>query len=100
MPRVVLVRNSTRSDDLATLNTARCKFFFIAVSTVNLLVSWDETFGADRRFTCHAAETFFMPLSRLVLHLLVAGSENFAATVTTGGELGVIARTAEDLVHF
>ena len=57
---------------LAALDAAGGKLLLVAGGTVNLLLARDERLGAYGRLAHAAAETFLVPLPRLVLHLLRA----------------------------
>jgi hypothetical protein len=62
------------------------------------LFTGNETLSTNGYFAYTTAETFFVPLPCLVFHLLRSGSEDFVATVTSGGELFVITTPAVDPV--
>jgi len=76
VPRLVLVRHAARRDDLFALDAARCELLLVAASAVYLLLPWDEGLGANGGPAHHATEALLVPLPRLVLHLLVASSED------------------------
>lgn len=76
VPGLVLVRHAARSDDLVALDAAGGELLLVAASAVDLLLPGDEALGADSGLAHHAAEALLVPLARLVLHLLVAGSED------------------------
>ena len=86
VPRVITISDSTLSDDLKNLNktnddalskalnlialdTLGGELFFITFGTVDVVLLWDERFGADGVFASAADETFLVPLTGLVLHL-------------------------------
>lgn len=99
MPGLVLVGHTARGDDLVALDASCSELVLVAGGAVDLLVPRDEAFGSDGRLAHAAAEAFLVPLPGLVFHLLVACPEDLSAAVTARGELGVIARAAEYLVH-
>jgi len=76
VPGLVLVRHAARRDDLVALDAARCELLLITPSAVYLLLPWDEGLGANGGPAHHATEALLVPLARLVLHLLVASSED------------------------
>jgi hypothetical protein len=57
---------------LVAFDTASSKFFLVAGGTVDFLLTRDEALGAYGSFAYTATETFLMPLTCLVLHLLRA----------------------------
>lgn len=72
VPRLVLVRHSPGGDHLVAFYTPGCKFLFVAASTVDLLLTRNETLGANWALAHATCKTFLVPLSRLVFHLLGA----------------------------
>jgi len=58
--------------NLVAFDTACSKLFFVAGGTVDFLLARDEALGAYGSFAYTATETFLMPLTCLVLHLLRA----------------------------
>jgi hypothetical protein len=98
MPRLILISDTTTCDYLVAFDTARSKLFLIAGGTVDFLLAGDEALGAYGSFAYTATETFLMPLTCLVLHLLRAGSEDLAASIAAGGKLGIVAIATVDLV--
>jgi len=99
VPGLVLVRHAARRDDLVALNAAGGELLLVAGGAVDLLLARDKALGADGRPAHHAAEALLVPLARLVLHLLIACTEDLAAAVTAGGELSVVAGPAVNLLH-
>lgn len=99
MPWLVLICHAAAGDDLVALNTPGGKLVLVTSGTINLLLARDEALRADRILADHAAKALLVPLSGLVFHLLSASTEDLAASITTTGELGVIAVAAVDLVH-
>lgn len=61
---------------LVAFDTSSSKLFLIAGGTVDFLLARDEALGAYGSFAYTATETFLMPLTGLVLHLLCACSTN------------------------
>lgn len=82
VPRLVLVRDAAAGDHLVAFDTPRGEFFFVALGAVDLLFPGNEALRSYGGLADHAAETFFVPLSRLVFHFLSSCSEDFMATVT------------------
>lgn len=70
VPRIVLVRHSSRSDDLTTLDAPSRELLLVAASAVNVLFPWNEGLRSDWGFARATTETLFVPLSGLVLHFL------------------------------
>lgn len=99
MPWVVLVGHTARGDDLTALDASSSELLLVAARTVDLLLTRDEALGADGGLAHTATEALLVPLTGLVLHLLVACSEDLSTSVAPGGELSIIARTTEDLLH-
>lgn len=99
VPRFVLVSYATGRDDLVALDAAGSKLLLVASGAVYLLLSRDERLGANGCLADDATEAFFMPLPRLVLHLLVTSPEDLGATIAAGCELSIVARAAVDLLH-
>lgn len=99
VPRLVLVGHAATRDNLVALDAAGCEFLLVAGGAVDLLFTRDEALGSYGCLAHTAAEALLVPLACLVLHLLCAGSEDLAAAVAAGGELGVIAVAAVDLVR-
>lgn len=99
VPRLVLVCHAALRDDLVALDAAGSELILVASRAVDLLLAGDKAPGADGVLAHHAAETLLVPLPGLVLHLLGASAEDLAASITTAGELRVIAVTAVDLVE-
>ena len=54
----------------SALDAASGKLFLVATRAVDILFARDKRLGADWRFAHEAAETFLVPLSALVFHLL------------------------------
>lgn len=98
MPWLVLVCHTSTCDDLGALDTSSGEFLFIAAGAKDLLFARDKALRANRGLANYAAEAFLVPLSSFVFHLLCPGSEDFSATVASGGELSVIAATAVDFL--
>lgn len=98
MPWLVAVRHSTASDDLVTLDAPCGKLVLVAAGAVDVVVPRNEAAGANRVAAHAAAEALLVPLVALVLHLLGAGAEDLAAAIAAGGECGVVAGGAVDLL--
>lgn len=99
MPGLVSVSNASLSDNLVALDAFGGKLVLVTLGAVNVVFLWDETFSSDWIFAGAANETFLMPLSSLVLHLLHACSENIPAAVAASCKLGVVAGAAVDPVR-
>jgi hypothetical protein len=98
MPWVVLVSHTASRDNLFALDATSGKFVFIAPSTINILLARNERFRSDWCFAATATETFLMPLTVLVFHLLRASTEHFAASVASGCELRVVTVATVNLI--
>lgn len=98
VPRFTLVGHTTRCNDLITLDATCSEFVFVTGSAVNLLVPGNKALSANWSFAHAAAETLFMPLTGLILHLLITCSEDFTTSIATCCELGIVAWTAEDFL--
>lgn len=99
MPWLVLICHAAAGDDLVALNTPGGKLVLVTSGTINLLLARDEALRANRILADHAAKALLVPLSGLVFHLLSTSTEDLAASITTTGELGVVAVAAVNLVH-
>jgi len=99
VPGLVLVGYTAGGDNLVALDAAGSKLLLVAGGAVDLLLARDEALGADCGLANDAAEALLMPLPGLVLHLLRAGTEDLAAAIAAGGELGVVAVAAVDVVR-
>jgi hypothetical protein len=95
VPRLVLVGYAAGRDHLATLGAPGREFLLVAGSAVNVFVFRDKAFRADRIFAQGAAEAFVVPLFPFVFHFFHSGSEDFAASVTSGRECLVVAVCTE-----
>lgn len=98
VPRLVLVRHASASDDLVAFDASCRKLVLVATGAIDLLLAWDEALSTDRILADYAAETFLMPLPGFVFHLLRAGTKDFAATIATAGELSVVTIATVDFV--
>lgn len=65
-------RKSSVSTHISTLDTTRSEFIFITSSTIDILLARNERLGSNRCLTDATAETFLVPLTRFVFHLLRA----------------------------
>lgn len=99
MPRFVLIRYAATGDNLVALNASGGELVLVARSAIDLLLARNEALRTDRVLADHATETLLVPLPGLVLHLLGTSTEDFAASIATAGELGVVTVAAVDLVH-
>ena len=72
VPGFVLVGDTATGDYFVALDASGGELLLIAARTENLLLPRDERLGANGRFADAAAETLFVPLPRLVFHLLCA----------------------------
>jgi len=98
VPRVITISDSALSDDLIALDTLGGELFFITFGTVDVVLLWDERFGANGVFARAADETFLVPLTGLVLHLFHTCFEHIATSIASCGKLGVIAWATIDPV--
>lgn len=55
---------------LGAFDAARSEFLLVATGTVDVLLTRDKRFSADRRLAHEAAKALFMPLPALVFHFL------------------------------
>lgn len=99
MPWIFLVSHTSLSDDLIALNAASSELILVTPGAVDLLFTWDEALSPNGILADNAAEALLMPLPCLVLHLLGASAEDFATSIATGCELGVVAVAAVDFVE-
>ena len=118
MPGVVAVGYSSLRDHLAALDALRSKLLLVTLGTVDVVLLRDEALGPDGVLAGAADEALLVPLPSLVLHLLhtcrprmclmkstfvtlhlLTGLEDISTSVTSGGELGVIARSTVDSVR-
>lgn len=99
VPGLVSVGNASLSDDLVALDALGGELVLVTLSAVNVVFLRDETFSSDWIFAGAANETFLMPLSSLVLHLLHTCSKHISTAVASSGELGVVAGAAVDPVR-
>lgn len=83
VPRLVLVGHPSARDYLVALDTASGELLLVAGGAVDLLFARNKALGADGRFAHATAEALLVPLTRLVLHLLRAGSEYLRASVAS-----------------
>lgn len=72
VPWVILVSHPTGSDHLVTLDTPGGELLLVAARAVDLLLTGNETLGADRGLADATRKAFLVPLSSLVFHLLRA----------------------------
>ena len=118
MPGVVAVRHASLRDHLATLDTLRRELLLVTLGAVDVVLLRDEALCADGVLAGAADEALLVPLPSLVLHLLhtcrprmcemkstfvtlhlLTGLEDISTSVTSGGELSVIARSTVDSVR-
>jgi len=99
MPGVVAVRHASLRDHLATLDTLRRELLLVTLGAVDVVLLRDEALCADGVLAGAADEALLVPLPSLVLHLLHTSLEDISTPVTSGGELGVIARSTVDSVR-
>lgn len=98
MPWLIAVRHTSAGDDLVALNAPGGELVLVTASAVDIIVPRNEAPGADRVAAHAAAEALLVPLVALVLHLLRASAEDLAAAIAAGGEGGVVAGSAVDLL--
>lgn len=98
MPGIIAISDSTLGDHLAAFDTFGGKFLLVALSTVDVVLFRDEALGADGVLAGAAHETFLVPLPRFVLHFFHASLEYIATSVTSSGELCIIAGSTVDPV--
>lgn len=99
MPRLVLVGNTSRGDDLIALDAARGKLLLVAAGAIDLLLPRDEGLGPNGRLADAAAEAILVPLPGFILHFLGACAENFAAAIAAGRKLGIVTVSTVDLIR-
>jgi len=107
VPGVAPVGHSALGDHLAAFDALGGELVLVTLGAVDVVLLGDEGLRSNGIFTGAADETLFMPLPRLVLHLLHACSEDISTSVAASGELRIITRTtvnpvclaAELLVH-
>ena len=103
---------------LAAFDAFCCELLLVALGAVDVVLLRDEALCADGVLAGAADEALLVPLPSLVLHLLhtcrprmclmkstfvtlhlLTGLEDISTSVTSGGELGVIARSTVDSVR-
>ena len=96
----VLIQSVTMNvgSHLAALDALGSKLFFITFCTIDVVLLGDKTLSSDGVLAGAADEALLVPLSRLVLHLLHARLEHVPAAVASGGELGVVTRSAVNTI--
>ena len=116
----VLIQSVTMNvgSNLAALDALGSKLFFITFCTIDVVLLGDKTLSSDGVLAGAADEALLVPLPSLVLHLLhtcrprmcemkstfvtlhlLTGLEDISTSVTSGGELSVIARSTVDSVR-
>lgn len=98
MPRLVLVRYTTRCDHLFALGASGCELLLITSGTIDVLVFGYKRFGADWVLAEGTAETLVVPLLALVFHLFHASFEYLSAAIAPGGKRLIIAVGTEDAI--
>lgn len=98
VPRVILVRDAATYYDFIALLAFGDKFIFVACDTINFLVFWNETFCTYHIFADSTAETFFVPLLVLILHLFGTRCKYFIALEALGSIVGIVTLSAEYFV--
>lgn len=83
MPGLVLVGDASASDHLIALDATSSELLFVALGAVNLLFTRNKALGADGVLAHATAETLFVPLPGLVLHLLRTCSEDLVASIAS-----------------
>jgi len=100
MPRIVAISDSALGDDFVTLDALSGKLVFVALCAINVVLLGNKRLGPDWLLAGAADKALFVPLTRLVFHLLHTGSEDIRASVTSGCKLSVVASSAVDPLGF
>lgn len=98
--RIVLVRHTTRRNHFFALGALGREELLIASDAVVVFVFRDEALRPQSLLAVVASEAILVPLLAFVLHLLGAWSEDFVASVASGGEFVGVAVAAVDLLLF
>lgn len=94
VPGVIAISDSTLSDDFVALDALGGEFVFVTFCAIDVVFFGDERLGSDRVGANATNKASFVPLTRLVLHLLHACSEDIPATIAPGCKLRVVTRSA------
>lgn len=98
VPWVVPVGDSPLCDHLAALDTLGGELLLVTLGTVDVVLLWYETLCSYGVLAGAADKALLVPLAGLVFHLLHSGLEDVATSVTSCGELGIVAGAAVDSV--
>lgn len=84
MPGLILVSDSSRSDDLVALHAVLGKLGLMTGNTVEIFTLWEETAGSNDLFAVTASEAILMPDILLVFHILVSCNNLLEAPFAPG----------------
>lgn len=97
VPWLITICYTPTGDNLIAFNASSSIFLFIAPSAVNIIITRDKTFCANRIFAHATAEALVVPLMAFVFHLLSASFEDFSTAIASCCKGSVIAICT---VHF